>query len=187
MPTGAEADPPGLDATIVQSSEAVAAAKAQAAPSELPAAEAPKVPGYVLLAPLGRGAFAEVWKARQQRTGKLVALKVFHQRQGVNWVMLQRELERLTRLDKHPHVVSLLDADLTGDTAWYATELLEKGSLEKFVTGKGTGEGGERERADREPRLRRGEAAVAATPDRVAQWMEEIAEALAFVHGKGII
>ncbi|PJB25744.1 MAG: hypothetical protein CO113_07070 [Elusimicrobia bacterium CG_4_9_14_3_um_filter_62_55] len=60
----------------------------------------PKIPGYVLTHPLGQGAFAEVWKGWQVRTRKWVAEKVFTQRQGVNWLFLQRELERLIRLDR---------------------------------------------------------------------------------------
>ena len=126
--------------------------------------QAPKIPGYVLVSPIGKGAFAQVWKAWQVRTHKWVAVKVFIQKTGVNWLFLQREVERLIKLDKHPHIVSLLDADLSGEPPWYAMDYLESGSLEKYVDPKNP-----------------------APVDKAAKWMEEIAQALSYVHSKGLI
>ncbi len=73
---------------------------------------------YVLAALIGQGAYAQIWKAWQVHTCKWVAVKVFTQQSGVNWLSLQREVERLVRLDEHPNIVSLLDADLTGTPPW---------------------------------------------------------------------
>ncbi|MCX5788943.1 MAG: protein kinase [Elusimicrobia bacterium] len=125
---------------------------------------APAIKGYALVERLGAGAYGEVWKAWQERTGKWVALKLFPRRHGVDWLLLQREVERLIKLDKHPNVVSLLDADLTNDPPYYAMELMEGGSLAAFV----------------DPDKR-------ATPEQAARWAEEIARALAYVHAKGIL
>jgi WD40 repeat protein/serine/threonine protein kinase len=126
--------------------------------------QAPKIAGYVLVKTIGKGAFAEVWKAWQTRTHKWVAVKVFIQKTGVNWLFLQREVERLIRLDKHPHIVSLLDADLEGELPYYVMDYMEGGSLEQFVDPK-----------------------RAVAPARAALWMEEMAQALAYVHSKGMI
>jgi WD40 repeat protein/serine/threonine protein kinase len=126
--------------------------------------QAPKIPGYVLVKTIGKGAFAEVWKGWQTRTHKWVAVKVFIQKTGVNWLFLQREVERLIRLDKHPHIVSLLDADLEGEVPYYVMDYMEGGSLEQFVDPK-----------------------RAVEPARAALWMEEMAQALAYVHSKGMI
>ncbi len=93
-----------------------------------------------------------------------MAVKVFTQRKGVNWIFLQREVERLIKLDKHPNIVSLLDADLTGEPAYYVLDFLEGGSLDGFVNPKSP-----------------------APVVKAAKWMEEIAEALAYVHSKGLI
>jgi len=154
--------PPDLGGTIIQSKEAQARARdASTAGAET---KAPTIPGYTLTDPLGRGTFATAWQGVQTRTGKPVAIKVFHQSSGVNWLFLRREVERLVRLDKHPHVVSLLDADLGHDPPYYVTDLMEGGSLEKFV-----------------------EPAKPAVSTQVAGWADEIAQALSFVHGKGII
>lgn len=125
---------------------------------------APAVAGYTLASRLGAGAFGEVWRAWQQRTGKWVALKVFPRRHGVDWLLLQREVERLIRLDKHPNVVSLLDADLTGDPPYFAMELMEGGSLAGFV-----------------------DPARKASPEQAARWAEELAEALCYAHSKGVL
>jgi len=151
-----------FDGTLVQSGEAQARARdASAAGAE---ATTPHIPGYTLAQPLGRGTFATAWQGVQTRTGKPVAIKVFHQSSGVNWLFLRREVERLVRLDKHPNVVSLLDADLGHDPPYYVTDLMEGGSLEKWV-----------------------DPARPATCAQAAQWLGEIAQALSFVHGKGII
>ncbi|HVA65351.1 MAG TPA: serine/threonine-protein kinase [Elusimicrobiota bacterium] len=151
--------------TQAQLEAEIAASKELSLPKEAEQhAAAPKIAGYILTQALGRGAFAEVWKAWQIRTRKQVAIKVFTQRKGVNWLFLQREVERLVTLDKHPHIVSLLDADLTGDPAYYAMDFLAAGSLERFV-----------------------DPANPAPVGEAARWMEEVAQALAYVHSKGLI
>jgi serine/threonine protein kinase len=93
-----------------------------------------------------------------------VAVKIFASKTGVNWLLLQQEIERLIRLDKHPNVVSLLDADLACATPFYAMEFMEAGSLEGFV-----------------------DPLRPVPPETAARWMEEIGQALSFVHSKGII
>ncbi len=124
--------------------------------------EAPAIAGYLLTHPIGRGAFAQVWKAFQLRTRRWVAVKVFLDQDRLNMAMLKREEELLVRLDKHPHVVALLDADLSGSPPFFAMELIESGSLE-------------------------GECAKRRDAGRVGEWFEQLARALAFVHAKGLI
>ncbi|MBI5881701.1 MAG: protein kinase [Elusimicrobia bacterium] len=151
--------------TEVQFPSSLAESQTLSIPSEVVQhAGAPNIPGYVLTSPLGRGAYAQVWKAWQSRTRKWVAVKVFLERTGVNWILLQREVERLIRLDKHPHVVSLLDAELTGEIPFYVMDFLEKGSLERFV-----------------------HPASAVAPELASRWMREMAEALSYVHCKGLV
>jgi len=154
-----------IDRTLRQSEDALAISRDLSLPKDISQHEkAPKIPGYVLTAPIGKGAYAQVWKAWQVRTGKMVAVKVFSQSGGANWLNLQREVERIVRLDKHPNVVSLLDADLGGAVPYYVMELMEAGSLEKHV--------------NREKPVE---------VKKAVQWMEEIASALAYVHAKGVI
>lgn len=88
--------------TEVQSPSSLAESQVLSVPSEaVQHAGAPSIPGYVLTSPLGRGAYAQVWKAWQARTRKWVAVKVFIEKSGVNWLFLQREVERLIRLDRN--------------------------------------------------------------------------------------
>ena len=49
-------------------------------------AAAPQVRGYVLTGLLGEGAYGQVWRAWQIRTRKEVAVKVFLQRTGLDWI-----------------------------------------------------------------------------------------------------
>lgn len=125
---------------------------------------APRVPGYILTRPLGRGPQAEVWKAYQERTGKWVAVKVFTDRDAFDWEALRANTERLVRLDRHPNVVSLLDADLSADPPFFAMDLMEDGSLAG--------------------RISSGEAV---RPQDAVSWFEDAARALAYLHGKGLI
>ena len=160
-----ESYPPDPEGTIRQPDEAQAQSQELSIPKGVEQnPSAPRIDGYLLTHPLGRGAYAQVWKAWQVRTHKWVAMKVFLDRGGVNWLFLQRELERLIRLDKHPHIVSLLDADMTADPAYYVMDYMEGGSLEKFV-----------------------DPARLVPVDKAAAWMAEIAQALSYVHAKGLI
>jgi len=132
-------------------------------------ADAPKLDGYLMLRSIGNGAYAQVWEAIQLRTRRLVAVKVFHKKGILQWNLLQREADRMIRLDKHPHIVSLLDADLRGSTPYYVMDLAEAGSLENVIQNK--------KNMGRSPK----DVYQAAT------WMQEIAEALSYVHAREIV
>ena len=63
------------------------------------AGEAPSVvPGYRILKPIGEGKYGSVWLAREQNTGKQVAIKFYTHRRGVDWSLLGREVEKLAVL-----------------------------------------------------------------------------------------
>ncbi len=126
--------------------------------------DAPTLPGYILVHAIGRGAYAQVWRAWQVRTRRWVAVKVFERARGVDWLLLQREMDLLVRLEKHPNVVTLLDANLAEEPVYYTMDLLEHGSLARWVGGA-------------EP------APLAA----IETWMTDIATAVRYVHGKGLI
>ncbi len=155
--------PPADAQTLQQSPESFGAAVDISLQDVRQSDYAPKIPGYALADLLGEGAYGQVWRATQLRTRKEVAIKVFIQRGGLDWIFLQREVERLTRLDRHPHIVTLLDTDLESEPPCYAMDLIEGGSLEKFVTG---------EHVDEQLARR---------------FMRQICEALFYVHAKGLI
>ena len=85
-----------------------------------------------LLGPLGAGGAATVWRARDTRRGRDVAVKLF---EGVAdgpsaADRLEREVRALGRLHGVEGVVSIHECGLTeGGAAWVATELAPGGSL----------------------------------------------------------
>ncbi len=119
-----------------------------------------EVAGYTLQAMLGMGTFGEVWAATQDRTGQKVALKLFTQPRGLDWQYFLQEIERLRDVAEHPHIVTLLDADLQHVPPFLAMPLLSGGSL--------------------------GDKARSPVPQ-AAVWIEQMASALDYVHGKGML
>jgi serine/threonine protein kinase len=86
---------------------------------------------YEILAPLGAGGMGEVYRARDERLGRQVAVKVLP-------AEVARDRERLRRFEHearatgaldHPHVVAVHDVGTDGDTPYLVTELLEGETL----------------------------------------------------------
>jgi serine/threonine protein kinase len=88
-----------------------------------------RVPGLSILRCLGEGAYGSVWQAREKNTGKLVAVKVYSHRGGLDWSLLSREVEKLAILYTSRNVVGLLEVGWDSDPPYYVMEYLERGSL----------------------------------------------------------
>ncbi|HEX9342823.1 MAG TPA: serine/threonine-protein kinase, partial [Actinomycetota bacterium] len=91
-----------------------------------------EVPGYEELEAVGRGGFATVYRARQERFDRTVALKVL----AVDLVderarrRFRRECLLAGRLSEHPNVVTVYDAGTTrAGRPFIAMEYCEAGSL----------------------------------------------------------
>ena len=96
-----------------------------------PAAMAPTVPGFDLLAPIGKGGMGVVWKARQVQLNRLVALKMVlgDQRAGSKQlVRFLAEAEAVAAV-KHPHVVQVYEYGEASGRPFLAMEYLPGGSL----------------------------------------------------------
>jgi serine/threonine protein kinase len=94
---------------------------------------------YVLEAPAGRGASAVVWRARDDRTGKSVAIKIFDDEvMGDNArVWRSRELKALSVLD-HPSIVRMLDTSGShAEDFWICTEWLDGADFQSLVQVRG--------------------------------------------------
>src|SRR5690606_4963625 len=89
----------------------------------------PAVEGYRLEERVGTGSFGEVWAAVQVRTGQRVAVKVLSLLPGLDWRYFRQKIERLQEVAEHPHVVTLLVADLGAQPPYYVMPLLRQGSL----------------------------------------------------------
>lgn len=92
-----------------------------------------EVPGHTLLRRLGGGAYGVVWLAREDRTGRLVAVKFFPHSRGLNWSLLSREVEKLAAVDSSRNIVRLVDVGWNADPPWFVMEFMENGSLAGYL------------------------------------------------------
>jgi len=120
---------------------------------------------YEILAPLGAGGMGEVYRARDSRLGREVAIKVLPEKVGGDPAALarfEREARAVAALS-HPHIVALHDFASDGGVTYAVTELLDGETL-----------------ADR---LARGPL----PPSEIAQVGAQICGALSAAHRKGIV
>ncbi|MAX40586.1 serine/threonine protein kinase [Gimesia sp.] len=118
------------DETLVQSPEEQARAASLSKDRQvLPA----KVPGYLLIRSLGEGSYGSVWLAQEENTGKFVAIKFYTYRRGLDWSLLNREVEKLAELYTSRHIISLQGVGWNSDPPYYMMEYLENGSLSAFL------------------------------------------------------
>ena len=125
---------------------------------------------YRLDGPLGRGGMAVVFRAHDLRHDRAVALKVLRAELGASLGADRFLLEiRHAAQLQHPHILPMLDsgevpADASGPSLlWFTMPLVEGESLRD--------------------RIRRGAQPI----EDVVRWSRELAEALAYAHGRGIV
>ncbi len=117
---------------------------------------------YQLLDLLGRGGMSDVYRARDERSGRIVALKIVRSSDPAlarRLVQEARALELLT----YPGLIGLLDTGFDGGQAFLVMELVEGETLAR--------------------RLRSGPLAPAAT----AALGARLGDALGYVHGRGVV
>jgi eukaryotic-like serine/threonine-protein kinase len=120
---------------------------------------------YEVLAPLGAGGMGEVFRARDTRLGRDVAVKVLPDHLAGDPKALHRfevEAKAVAALS-HPNILSLFDVGETNGTRYAVTELLEGETLRAFVL--------------------RGPVPL----KRALEIAQQVAEALAAAHAKGIV
>jgi serine/threonine protein kinase/Tol biopolymer transport system component len=86
---------------------------------------------YEILAPLGAGGMGEVYKARDTRLERTVAVKVLPQHLSSSMEVRQRferEAKTISALS-HPHICALYDVGREGDTEYLVMEYLEGETL----------------------------------------------------------
>jgi serine/threonine protein kinase len=124
-----------------------------------------RVGPYEVLALLGAGGMAEVYRAKDSRLGREVAIKVVSEALGGDGAFLER-FDREAKLAAsltHPNVVALHDVGLHEGKPYFVTELLQGESLrERLVKG--------------------------AVPLGTAlEWAAQMAQGLAAAHERGIV
>lgn len=89
---------------------------------------------YVLLEELGSGGYGKVWKARDRKLDRLLAIKVLHPLQDLDKgkSILRRERLALARVN-HPAIVRFLDSGEDGDHHFLTMEYVEGIPLDQLI------------------------------------------------------
>jgi serine/threonine protein kinase len=90
---------------------------------------------YVLLEPLGEGAMGKVFRARNWKLDRIVAIKVIRDaqsRQPAVIARFRREIRALGRI-RHPNIVLAVDAEIKRGFIFYAMEYVEGCDLGRYV------------------------------------------------------
>src|SRR5881396_3123686 len=90
-----------------------------------------KLGPYEIIAPLGAGGMGEVYRARDTRLGREVAVKVLPQHLSANpevRARFEREARTISQLN-HPHICTLHDVGHQDGTDYLVMELLEGETL----------------------------------------------------------
>jgi formylglycine-generating enzyme required for sulfatase activity/tRNA A-37 threonylcarbamoyl transferase component Bud32 len=125
----------------------------------------PVIAGYEILGELGRGGMGVVYKARQRKANRLIALKMILGSRHASLqdkVRFQIEVEAVARL-QHPNIVQLYEAGEQGDLPFFSLELCEGGSLDHKLGGKPL------------------------PPRAAAELAEKLARAMHYAHARGVI
>src|SRR5262249_36882335 len=96
---------------------------------------APDIPGYEVLGLLGRGGMGVVWKARQRRLDRLVALKCLRADVAPELQRFQAEAQVVARL-QHPNIVQIYEVGEWQGQPFLTLEYLDGGTLADQLTGK---------------------------------------------------
>ncbi|MDB5310120.1 MAG: repeat-containing protein [Gemmataceae bacterium] len=125
-------------------------------------ADWPTLPGYEIVGTLGRGGMGVVYKARQVRLNRFVALKRLRSSDDRETARSRTEAEALARL-QHPGVVQIHEFIEHAGGVYLALELVEGGSLAARLAGR--------------PQ----------SPHESAELVEAVARAVHYAHTNGIV
>ncbi len=102
----------------------------------MPLATGTRLGPYEILAPLGAGGMGEVYRARDTRLGRDVAVKVLPQHLSSNPAIrsrFEREAKAVSSLN-HPHICTLHDVGREGDTDYLVMEMIEGETLARRLS-----------------------------------------------------
>ena len=105
----------------------------------MPLSEGSKIGPYEVVAPLGAGGMGEVWRARDPRLGRDVAIKVLPDemvRDAGRIARFRAEARAASALN-HPNIVTVYDIGEDGGRTYLSMELLEGVNLRQLLDGGG--------------------------------------------------
>lgn len=132
---------------------------------ELETRELPTIPGYEILEVLGSGGMGKVYRARDLKLNRAVALKMIRAGAHASQDEIQRfrtEARAVAQL-QHPNIVQIHEIGEHQGQAYLVLEYLEGGSLDKLL---------------RQQQL---------TPRQAAELVEALARAMHYAHQRGIL
>jgi len=121
---------------------------------------------YVLLNRIGEGGMGQVFRARHQRMGRIVAIKLIpaeKMRSETARQRFQRESRAAAKLD-HPNIVRAFDAGIEQDISFLVMEFVEGQDLETLLRHQG--------------RL---------SPEQAVNYITQAAQGLKYAHAQGVI
>ena len=94
-----------------------------------------RVGSYEVLAPLGAGGMGEVYRARDPRLGREVALKVLPEEVSADRDRLARfeQEARSASALNHPNIITIYEVSQSGDVSYIAMELVEGRTLRELL------------------------------------------------------
>ena len=86
---------------------------------------------YEIVAPIGAGGMGEVYRARDTRLHRFVAIKILHKATALDPDRQRRFAEEAVAASalNHPNIVTVYDVGADGDTQYFVSELIEGESL----------------------------------------------------------
>jgi eukaryotic-like serine/threonine-protein kinase len=125
----------------------------------------PEVEGYEILGVLGHGGMGLVYRARQLKANRLVAIKMIRAVEHASpqeRIRFEIETEAVARL-QHPHIVQLHEVGDVRGQPFFSLEFCEGGTLAAWLKKKSP------------------------TPREVAELMETLARAMHYAHLRGVV
>jgi serine/threonine protein kinase len=126
---------------------------------------APHFPQLEILELLGQGGMGAVYKARQVKLGRLVALKILPaqaSRDPAFAERFQREARALAHLN-HPHIVAVHDFGVAGGLFYFLMEFVDGVNLRALIQGRDM------------------------TPEQALEIVPQICDALQYAHDEGVV
>jgi len=143
-----------------------------------PAEAAPTIPGYTIRGEINRGGQGVVYRAVQQSTGQVVAVKVLRDAWALD--RFERERDVLARL-RHPNIVRIIDYGTLATGAYFVMEYVDGGALTHGALRARTGGAGA------QPGAAGGAGRAAKTPRAIVATFIEICEAVQVAHAAGVV
>ena len=145
---------------------------------------------YDILEEMGRGAMGVVFKAKDRRLGRIVAIKrilialasgAAHRHQ----VLFEHEAKKVASLE-HPNIVHLFEYGVEDGYPWFSLELVEGGTLKERLDECQLPITNPKSRRDAKG-VRWSRRQVQVRESRIANLVQTVSEAVAHAHSRGII